>query len=65
MRNPYDVIVSWCFYYLQQKGDKKEYQKIIKTYGSKFLSGSFKDFVKYVRFYLSQSTKFYKRGVGT
>jgi hypothetical protein len=55
IRNPYDIVVSWCFYYLQKKGDKKELQKIIKFYGNKFLSGSFKDFVKYAPDFIFRS----------
>ena len=46
-RNPYDRIVSWFCYYIERRNNKKTQVKHANFYGTKYLSGSFVDFVKH------------------
>ncbi len=47
VRNPYDRIVSWFCCYAQRRNAKKAQVKHANFYGTKYLSGSFVDFVKH------------------
>lgn len=44
VRNPFDIVVSWYFYYFQKKCNSNDLDDLVKKYGYNF-NGSFKDFV--------------------
>ena len=46
-RNPYDRVVSWFSYLTQNLNDSETATRHRNWYGTKYLTGNFKDFVKY------------------
>ena len=45
VRNPYDRVVSWFSYLTQGRNGKAVKKKHLAAYGSRYLSGDFKDFI--------------------